>query len=445
MTRPTFRLSAIMLGVLAGASLAGVLAWALETQSYNIWGGVIVVPIVVAINAVIIWRVHQRSTEPWLVTILGVAFAAKLVGTFARYLVAYAVYDGTADAQRYNLYAASHYGLWRQGLVVWEWGGAQGTQYMELITTAIYTVIGPSPLAGFVVYASFAFWGQFLLYRAFRIAVPNGDGRRYALLVLLLPSLLYWPSSIGKEAWLLLFVGVTALGAAKLFSRHRGALLFLAVGAAGTMLVRPHVAVLLFAGLVVAQLFRPSGDVSTDILRKLGGIAVLAAAAYVLTTQSATFLGIDDFNWQALSETMEFRSENTIQGGSEFSPVPLTSIFGLPAMLATLLFRPFPWEAGSVQLLAQSLEGFFLLVLTVRAWPRLRRLPRLMRHNPYVVFCVVYSLAFMWAFAGLGNFGILARQRVLMLPLFLVLLCLPTREQSLSSDQAEKEFYYARR
>ena len=78
---------------------------------------------------------------------------------------------------------------------------------MELITTGVYTVIGPITLAGFLVFSSFAFWGAYLLYRAFRIAVPNGDARRYALLVFLLPSMLYWPSSIGKEAWLMLFVG----------------------------------------------------------------------------------------------------------------------------------------------------------------------------------------------------------------------------------------------
>ena len=54
-----------------------------------------------------------------------------------------------------------------------------------------------------------------------------------------------------------------------------------------------------------------------------------------------------------------------------------------------------------------------------------------MRRSPYVVFCLVYSSAFIWAFSGFGNFGILARQRVLMIPFFLVLLlCLPTREQS---------------
>ena len=439
MTRSSVRVGAVVLGVLLGASLAGVLAWALETQSYNIWGAVVVVPVIVAINAVLIWQVSQRSSEPWLAAVLSVAFAAKMAGTMVRYFVAFVVYKGVADASGYNGYAASHYELWRQGFVVWDLGGAQGTQMMKILTTGIYTVIGPSPLAGFVVFGSFAFWGQYLLYRAFRVALPYGNGRRYALLVFLIPSMLYWPSSIGKESWLLFFVGVTAFGAAKFFSRQRGGIALLAAGAVGTTLVRPHIAVLLFAALLAAQLFRPKGVRSTDILTKVGGVLILAGAAYILATQSATFLGIDDLDWQAISESVDVAGENTVQGGSAFTPVPITSIIGIPIAVVTLIFRPFPWEAHSAQLFVQSLEGVFLLILTVRAWPRLRRLPSTMRRTPYVVFCVVYCSAFIWAFSSFGNFGILARQRVLMLPLFFVLLCLPTRQQALTSAPLESE------
>ena len=73
----------------------------------------------------------------------------------------------------------------------------------------------------------------------------------------------------------------------------------------------------------------------------------------------------------------------------------------------------------------QGLEGLLLIGLVVRAWPRIRRLTSLRKANPYVTFCVVYMASFIWAFSGFGNFGILARQRVLMIPFFVVLLALP--------------------
>jgi hypothetical protein len=438
MSLTAFQAKSLALGGVVGGGLAAVFALAFSTHSYNLWGAVIVVPILVAVNAILIWRAASGHPEPWLAGLLGVAFVAKMIGTLVRYYVAYTVYDGAADAERYNLYAAYHFRAWREGSITWSWTDQRGTQYMELITTAIYTITGPTTLAAFLVYASFAFWGAYLLYRAFQVALPDGNHKRYALLVFFLPSLLYWPSSIGKESWLLLFVGVTALGAAKFFSGQRGAFLLLGVGAVGTAIIRPHIAVLLFAALLVAQLFRPATAHATGILSKLAGIAVMGAAAWVLTQQSAEFLGTDDLSWQAISESLAMAGGRTAQGGSQFTPVEMTSPLGFPAAAVTILFRPFPWEASSIQLLVQSLEGVFLLGLTIASWPRLRRLPGILKGNPYVVFAVVYMSAFIVAFSGFANFGILARQRVLLLPFFLVLLALPLRRKN-EGDQVALE------
>lgn len=444
--RSLLRLSTIAVSVALAALTAMAFAWALESRSYNVWGAVVVVPLLVLVNLALIARVARSADEPWLLRLLVLALGAKLVGALTRYVVAYVVYGGAADAERYNRYAADQYHLWRQGAFVWEWGGRQGTQYMELITTAVYTVIGPSPLAAFVVFASLAFWGQYLLLGAFRVALPQGDLRRYAVLVMFLPSMLYWPSSIGKEAWLMLCVGITALGGARLFAGRGGALALLVVGAVGTAMVRPHITVLLFAALFVAQLFRPAGDPSTGLFKKAGGVLVLGGAAWLLASQSAAFLGTDDLSWQAISETVDAAGSQASQGGSAFTAVPLASVWDLPVATLTVLFRPFPWEAGNAQMLVQGLEGLLLLALTVWAWPRLRRLPGALRRAPYVVFCGVFTSSFVWAFSGFGNFGILARQRVLVIPFFLVLLALPHDEPAVDEDDLDDldEFVDAR-
>lgn len=413
-------------GVMAGAGYAIVWSWALSSQTYNIYGALAIIPIIVALDLLLVARVIMRHPdEEWLRWVMVVGLFAKLIGTFGRYYVAYVVYSGQADAERYNYYASYQHKEWRQGIISWDFSGKQGTDMMEVITTAIYTVIGGSPLAGFFVFASLAFWGAYLLYRAFVIALPEADHKRYALLIFLLPSMLYWPSSIGKESWLMLFVGVTALGAARFFREQSGAVILLATGAAGLALVRPHIAVLIFAALAVAQLFRPTGGTATGLVRKILGIGVLGAAAFVLVRASAEFLGIDDISVQAVSETVEWTGGQTEQGGSEFTPVELTNPLAFPYALVTILFRPFVFETHNIQMLVQSLEGLFLMVLMVRGWRRLRRIPRLLRSNPFLWFAVLYIVGFTLAFAGFGNFGILARQRVLMLPFFLMLLSLP--------------------
>lgn len=406
---------------------AAAYGWAIENASYNTWGGLTIVPVVVGINAVLIAVIARRGKDPWLTRVLASAFALKIVGALGRYYVAYEVYGHGGDSAGYNLYAAYQSLLWRQGLVVWDVGGKSGTQFIELLTTALYVIIGPSTIAGFVIYASFAFWGLYLLYRAFRVALPIGDHRRYALLLFFLPSLLYWPSSIGKEAWLLLWLGVAALGAAKFFVHAKGGLVLLSLGLVGLALVRPHVAVLVVCAILAAQLFRPSGPDPTGILNKVVGLALLGAAAYLATGQAATFLGIETVSADSVSQTITWASGQTEQGGSVFTPVPLGDPFGLPVAVVTGLLRPFPWEAGNAQMLIQSLEGVFLLGLVIASWSRLRDFKHYARLHTYLWFAAFYTLIFIVGFAGFANFGILARQRVLMIPLFLVLLALPRK------------------
>ncbi|MGI5951082.1 MAG: hypothetical protein ACOX61_04450 [Brooklawnia sp.] len=419
----------VALGITLTALYALGMAWAFESQSYNVWGSMLIAPLLWAANAILIWQVGKREDDKWIVRLLGIGFAAKMLGSFARYFMVFVLYDGVGDATGYNLYAVRQYLLWRQGMFVWEPAGKIGTQNLELITTGVYTIIGPAPLAGFLVFACMAYWGCYLLYRAFRVAVPDGAHRLYAVLVFLLPSLLFWPSSIGKEAWLLLFVGVFALAIAKFFQQQRGAIVLLIVGVVGTALVRPHITVLLTVGVLVAQLFRPVRGEAIGLIGKAIGVAATIGAIAILATQSAEFLGIEDLNPENVLTTIDWAGGQTMTGGSEFTPVPLSNPLGIPAAIATILFRPFPWEASSPVMFLQSAEGVFVMGLCWRQRSRLRQLLRQMRTNPYVTFAVFYALAFTLAFAGFSNFGIIARQRTLMLPLFAVLLALPKPDE----------------
>ena len=94
----------------------------------------------------------------------------------------------------------------------------------------------------------------------------------------------------------------------------------------------------------------------------------------------------------------------------------------------TVLFRPFPFEASNMQTLVASVECFALMVMFVRSWPRLVRLPRLFVSHSYVAFTIVYTLVFCWAFSNINNIGILTRERVQVLPFVLVLLAVPRPE-----------------
>ena len=88
-------------------------------------------------------------------------------------------------------------------------------------------------------------------------------------------------------------------------------------------------------------------------------------------------------------------------------------------LIKVKMFRPFPTEAHNRQALFASAESALLLGLLALWWRRLARVPRAMLRNPYVMFAVVYAMGFVVAFSSFSNFGILARQRVQVLPLVL--------------------------
>ena len=140
-----------------------------------------------------------------------------------------------------------------------------------------YSVTGASVYVGYAVFAWLSFWGLYFLYRAFQTAIPDGDHRRYALLVFFLPSLVFWPSSIGKEAWMLLGIGLTAFGAAKLLVGSWGWVLPLAAGLGGTALVRPHVTAMLATAITAGVVLRRSLR-RTSILAPVWRVVVTVAA-----------------------------------------------------------------------------------------------------------------------------------------------------------------------
>ena len=424
-------LGGLITGLVVVAAFAALLTKAMDTTSYNTWGALIWGPIIVGVNLWLISLAMRKEPDKWIRRIVYVGYALKLVGIAARYFTIFVLYGGVGDAARYNLYAARWYFQWRRGVFQAEAEGKFGTHNTELITTAIYTIFGPSPIVGFIVFGTMAFWGCILIFKAFQEAVPMGDFRRYALLIFLLPTLLFWPSSIGKEAFLLFGMGLTALGAARFFTgRVLAGLVLLALGLVATALIRSHLTVLLLVGLFAAQLLRPGSGTPTSFLTKGVGLVVVGAAGILAITQAADVLGIDDLTVEGVTGQIEWASEQTGAGGSEFVPLPLTHPLGIPAAMITILFRPFPWEAGNALVAIQAMEGVALIALAIVGWRRLGQVHRLLRRSPWLAFAAVYVLAFILAFSGFSNFGIVARQRSLMIPFFLALLALPDPRKS---------------
>lgn len=425
-----------------GALYLLLVAATLASPQSEYWTVLVVAPLLVALAFPLLRVASRRYEAPWLLPLAVVGLCLKLVASMARYWTAFVYYGGAADAAGYHADGLAYGPLMRAGMVPEIEGDVVGTPFVGLVTGVVYAVFPSSIYVGYLVFAWIGFWGLFLAVLAYLTAFPDGHGKRYALLVLLLPSMLFWPSGLGKEAWMMLGVGLAMYGVARMLDgRARGALP-LALGLLATAMVRPHVTALLVGALLVALVVRPARHATPlTPLVKLVTVGAAVALMVVAIQAAATFVGLSDLDPAAVQRELETANANTSQGGSEFDGAFTTSVTGIPWALVTVVFRPFPYEAGGLLPLLSSLEGLFLLVLLWRFGRPLLRLPRYLRRHPYVTFCLSYVLFYAVVFSGFSNFGILVRQRSLVLPAFLVLVALPDLVTSIRarSDQPQIE------
>lgn len=431
------------------AAIVAVVGFGLDRITLDVLTGALTVLVLFVVSVPLLQRIARVEGDPGMTRILLWGLFAKFVFTLVRYFVINVVYAGNADAGVYSDGGAYLAPLYRAGHFTTDIpvlsGRGEETARIAVVVGVVYAITGVSKYAASFVFAWICFVGQVLMWRAFKRAVPEGDHRRYALLVLFLPSMLFWPSSIGKEAVMVASIGLVSYGAALILGDRvsvAGVATFLA-GAGCLAFIRPHMAVIALVALGFASLvgtlagFRRSASPRIFIVRVLALIVlVIAASAAVSQTSRVLGSGSDSASTSeesGISGVFAKTEEQTKQGGSEYAPVAVNSPAELPAGVVTVLFRPFPWEAHNMNGLIASAEGLLLIGLFVVGHRRLITWARTLLKRPYLVYAAAYELTFIVTFSYIANFGILARQRTQMLPLVLTMIAMYPAARTRSS------------
>jgi hypothetical protein len=348
--------------------------------------------------------------------------------------VGLAIYGGVADAFHY--WTVGRWLAYQFPTAGWSvfqppyWS----TNLIINLCCAAVLVLGDSLPAVFLAFALVPLAGAYLYYRAFTVAFPDGDRWLFGLLVVLSPSLLFWSSFIGKDSLIQCFIAMTCFGFARLTQRpSHGSILLCVAGLTGTMTMRAHIA----AMLAIAMTFQYAvgrSRAGASRARTILLISVLAVGTYFLVSQAQTFLSL---TLSGEGSTNIFQTAETVTRNSQIGGSAFNQRTSLPVRIAEspfLMFRPFPWEIHNAMSFISAVESVGLMLLF---WVRRREIGSTLRHwrDPYVGFLLMYSMVFSITFSGsVSNFGILARQRIMMTPLVLMLVCarqkLPVRSAS---------------
>jgi hypothetical protein len=381
---------------------------------------------------------RAHPDEPWVGQILLLGTAAKLMASYARYFNLETNYQGVGDATEYDKYGRDFANAWLHGGPVPYLVDLRKTNFVRKFTGWVYYTFGSDLMTGTFVFALLALIGAYFWYRATADSVPIIDKRLYMILVLFAPSIAFWPSIVGKEALMQLGLGTLALGASMLFRRQllRGLLVALPGGWL-TWVVRPHLLALVAIAAGIAYFAGRVGARGWGLVSRPLGIIVMAFLVAFTVGQAANFLGIGSLSISSIQNELDETTAQTSQGGSQFSHGSNSlNPINLPYDAATVFLRPFPWEARGLQLLAAA-EGLALLTLIVVRFSSVRTSLARSREIPFLMFAWVLVGLYSITFSSFANFGILVRQRSLVLPAILVLIAVdPMLDRARRRDDA---------
>ena len=227
--------------------------------------------------------------------------------------------------------------------------------------------------------------------------------------------------ALGAMAW------ATSLALRNRFSRA----IPLALGGGVILyLIRPHLLALATVAAAVPYFLGQvrSGRTSSFASRP-AGMAILGLLVVFTVTAGTRFVGLENLSVDSVEEQLDAQTVSTSYGGSTYSHGgnSLTNPLFLPNGIVTVLFRPFLWEAGGLLPALAAGESAILLGLVIHRFGSIRLAFRRCRKEPFILYCLMLLLFYSAAFSSLANFGLLTRQRSLVLPALFALIALDPR------------------
>lgn len=365
---------------------------------------------------------------------------AHFVGSIAQVWVVRLIYQNSADFHLYLGDGARISADWHQWVGAWTDRDIPGTGGAIILAAVVMFVVGADQLSTFFVFTWFSFLGLLAFYRAFRLSLPAVRPRRLLVLLMFLPSLWYWPTVAGKEAPMVLSLGLILLGAVHLWQRTSlvPAVAMVLLGGLIGVLVRPHEVILLIGAIVAALMVQRWAPDTKRWLRLLVIVLALAVSA-ALVVIAAPMLGIESYSPQGFADAIANANEATQGEGTGFGSSHSSwngSPLYFPYDVYLVLFKPLPFEVASAGQAIAAAENLLIMGLLVTSLKRLWASVLMVRTNPLIATAWVYLIGFIYLFSSLGNVGLLVRERTLMLPMLLFLVCVEARQDPRRSPRA---------
>lgn len=223
-----------------------------------------------------------------------------------------------------------------------------GSRFVVFISSIILNLFDTNYLNIFLFFNIFGLIGILLLYKVLKpYLLLLGH---YWFLVLFIPSMSFWSSSLGKDS--IVFLGVCLF----LYSVVKNKLkILLPISFFLIFMVRPHIAL----STLVAYLIYMLVISRVNIFIKSFVISIVLVGVYLSSGFIKDYVGLDDASISGVSDYVDYRQGLNQAGGSSFDLASLS----YPMQMFTYIFRPLPFDAHNALSLFTSIENTILLFL----------------------------------------------------------------------------------
>lgn len=280
--------------------------------------------------------------------------------------------------------------------------------------------------------AAAAFFSKVAFYRLAREELPHLSPRALLWSCTLVPSAVFWSSSLLKEPIAMIGFLFALRGVQHIVHRRQlvKAAVTLCAGMTLVVLTKGYIAPVLAVGSAAWYYVQRLRERKADIVFQFGRVVFAIGAAAVLISLTGLLLplfAVDSVQevlatQQAASASVDANSNYSLGAGTGSASAQLAMA---PLALFTALFRPLLFEARNPLMLANALENAAYLLAVI--WIPFRRgLPGTVAalfRWPFLSFCLLFVVAF-GTFTALGstNLGALSRYRTPLVPFLATLL-----------------------
>lgn len=325
----------------------------------------------------------------------------------------------SADSKKYFL-LATEYGSRDFGF---------GTYFVVYITYIFNNFFSLSYIDQFLIHNFIGYIGLLAFAAVIKQATLDKQKRIRVLgwIIIFLPSVSFWTTSLGKDSISFMATGLT-LWSALSFKKRIGFFVFAIIA---MLMVRPHIAAVMLAAYTLTFIF----DKQISILQRfiIGTTAIILSGIIIPFAWQYAGLG-DAENATDIEEYIDQRQSYNLEGGSSLD----ISSMSLPMQLFTYLFRPLPFEANSIFALFASIDNIILLFLAVWGIKAIAKKSKPSVESSRIFLWSYVLIAWLIFATTTANLGIAMRQKWMFLPCLIFLLLSIIGTKNIKIDKGVK-------